>query len=108
MVQVVWEFIVPPDAIPEFEVAYGVDGPWVELFNRFPGYRGTALLRDRAKSTRYLTVDSWETLEHRAATLAGGREEYDRLDRSCSGLTEAEVELGVFEVLQSHTPRASA
>ena len=100
MVQVVWEFIVRADAIPEFEVAYGADGAWAELFKGFPGYRGTALLRDRTNSTRYLTVDSWETLEHRAAMLAGGRDEYDRLDQSYSGLTESEVELGVFEALQ--------
>ena len=100
MVQVVWEFIVRVDAIPEFEVAYGADGSWTELFNGFPGYRGTVLLRDRTNSTRYLTVDSWETLEHRTAMLAAGREEYDRLDQSCSGLTESEVEVGVFVVLQ--------
>ena len=99
MVQVVWEFTVRVDAIREFEVAYGADGHWAELFKGFPGYRGTALLRDQTTSTRYLTVDSWETLEHRDAMLAGGREAYDRLDQSCSGLTVSELEVGVFEVL---------
>jgi len=97
MVQVLWEFVVRPEAIARFERAYGTGGPWARLFSRFPGYRGTLLLRDLTNPLRYLTIDSWETLEQRAAMLVAGREEYGRLDQEYSSLTESEAELGVFE-----------
>ena len=101
MVQVVWEFIVRHEAVPEFERAYGGDGPWVELFKAFPGYHGTLLLRDLANPSRFLTIDMWETVEHRAAMLAASRERYHNLDERYSDLTESETELGVFEHLQA-------
>ena len=105
MVQVVWEFIVRHEAIPEFERVYGGEGPWVQLFKAFPGYRGTSLLRDLANPRRYLTIDMWDTVEHRTAMLAAAREQYHHLDVRSSDLTESEAELGVFEDLQAG-PRA--
>jgi heme-degrading monooxygenase HmoA len=54
-----WEFDVPSANQSEFEKIYGPTGPWVELFRRAAGYFGTHLLRDRSKSTRYVTIDRW-------------------------------------------------
>ena len=98
MIQVVWEFVVRADATPRFERAYGPDGDWARLFAAHDGFRGTVLLRDLSQPRRYLTVDSWDSAEHRAATLVAAREEYARLDRSCEELTESERDLGTFAV----------
>jgi heme-degrading monooxygenase HmoA len=98
----VWEFIVRHEAIPEFERVYGSEGPWVQLFRAFPGYRGTTLLRDLANPRRYLTVDLWDTVEDRGAMLAVAREQYQQLDGQSSGLTESEAEIGVFERLEAN------
>src|SRR5688572_27223875 len=98
MIQVVWEFVVRADAVERFERAYGPQGPWARLFAAHDGFRGTVLLRDLAEPRRYLTVDSWDTALQRAAMLASARQEYDRLDRECSELTESERDLGAFAV----------
>lgn len=97
MIQVVWEFVVRPEALERFEQAYGADGPWVRLFERHAGYGGTVLWRDRGNPLRYLTIDTWETADQRAAMLAASHEEYARLDRELGRLTESEKELGLFE-----------
>lgn len=101
MVLVIWEFIVRPSMVRNFELAYGPDGPWAELFEGFPGYRGTALLRDTARPNRFLTVDRWETIEHRAAMLAAAHDEYRQLDQRYSALSESETDLGVFDDIQA-------
>jgi heme-degrading monooxygenase HmoA len=99
MIQVVWEFVVRPEAVAAFERVYGPDGDWARLFARHDGYRGTALLRDALRPQRYLTVDSWDSIDQRTAMLASAREEYERIDRECEPLTESERELGTFTVV---------
>ena len=44
---IVWEFLPAPGRHSDFEAAYGVDGPWVALFRRAPGYLGSELAADR-------------------------------------------------------------
>jgi heme-degrading monooxygenase HmoA len=97
MIQVVWEFVVKPQAIEPFEQAYGPAGDWAVLFARYPGFRGTTLLRDVATPGRYLTVDSWESERHRDEMLTRARDEYARLDSSCADWMESEAEIGIFE-----------
>jgi len=96
MVRVVWAFIVRPGAAERFEQAYGPNGPWVCLFARFAGYRGTTLSRDIGDLRRYLTVDRWETLEQWKAMRSDSRSAYSRIDRELAGLTDSEVEVGIF------------
>ena len=105
MIQVVWAFVVRADAVDAFARAYGPEGDWARLFARHPGYRGTALLRDTARPDRYLTIDSWDSIEARAAMLAGEKDEYARLDRACAALTESEQELGTFVVAEEQEDR---
>ena len=99
MVQVIWEFVVRKDALEQFEQAYGPEGSWVRLFERYAGYRGTELVRDHSNPRRYVTIDSWDTLEHRGEMLKNGQAEYTRLDRELGVLVESEIELGVFTSL---------
>lgn len=96
MIRVLWEFVVKPDALERFVQAYGPAGPWVRLFERFDGYRGTQLWQDRAAPLRFVTVDLWDSGEQRAAMLSAARDEYARLDQELGGLTRSERELGVF------------
>ena len=98
MIQVVWEFVVKPQVVAEFEQAYGPGGDWARLFSRYPGFRGTALLRDVATPRRYLTIDSWETQRDRDEMLARAEAEYSRLDVSCADWTESEAEVGIFSL----------
>lgn len=100
MIQVVWAFVVRAGAVEAFERAYGPGGDWACLFARHEGYRGTVLLRDASRPDRYLTVDSWDTVEHRAAMLVREKDEYARIDRASESLTESEQELGTFVVVE--------
>jgi heme-degrading monooxygenase HmoA len=100
VIAVVWEFVVRADSVEEFERAYGPGGDWARLFAAHHGFRGTVLLRDLAYEHRYLTVDSWESAEDRAAMLGRARDEYARIDRACEALTESERELGTLAVVR--------
>lgn len=97
MIHVVWEFLVEAEDLASFERAYGPSGAWAQLFARYPGFRGTTLVQDRTEPRRYLTIDTWDTADRRAAMLEAAAEEYTLLDASFLDLTEAEREIGVFE-----------
>jgi heme-degrading monooxygenase HmoA len=92
----VWEFRVKPGAIDEFENHYGPSGTWVSFFRKGSGYRETALLRDDADPTRYVTIDTWEDdRAYRAFREAYGAE-YAALDAVCAALTTEERLIGQF------------
>jgi heme-degrading monooxygenase HmoA len=98
MIQVVWEFRVRAGAAERFEQTYGPDGVWARLFEVYPGFRGTTLLRDTAQPDRYLTIDAWDNAERRRHMLTHARARYAQLDEACAALTEQETEVGVFDV----------
>jgi hypothetical protein len=56
-------------------------------------------VRETHDPRRYLTIDSWETDDQRTAMLAASQLEYAQLDHEHAGLTESEVELGVFTIV---------
>ena len=91
-----WEFAVAPAKLAEFEAHYGPDGTWARLFRRAPGYAGSELLRDRADTLRYLTIDRWESREAWQACRREHATEYERLDRGFEGLTTREAPLGEY------------
>ena len=59
MLVIVWEYMVRPDRLEEFEATYRPDGPWVELFKRSPGFLSTTLMRDARDPHRFLVADRW-------------------------------------------------
>lgn len=99
MVQLVWEFVVRPDKIREFERHYCAAGTWATLFRRSAGYRGTELLRELTGQNRYLTIDRWDDLASHRAMRRNFAKEYEELDRMCEVLTESEGHVGDFEVV---------
>lgn len=99
MIQVLWEFVVRGPDVARFEEAYGPDGDWARLFGRYPGFRGTTLLRDPARARTYVTIDAWDSRAQRDAMLADARSEYAALDTACGGWAESELEIGIFDVV---------
>jgi heme-degrading monooxygenase HmoA len=99
VVQLVWEFVVRPKRIREFERHYSASGTWAALFRRSPAYQGTELLRDVARRNRYLTVDRWDDLASHRAMRRNFAQEYEELDRMCEALTESEGHVGDFEAV---------
>lgn len=98
MVQFIWEFIVRPDKIEEFERSYSASGPWAQLFRRSQGYQSTQLLRDNENARRFLTIDRWDGIASYRAMREQFASEYEDLDRAYEALTETERNIGVFEV----------
>ena len=91
-----WEFIVEPAQLEEFQHYYGPDGSWVALFRKAPGYLDTRLLRDRTDARRFITIDRWMTVDaHRSFRSAFARE-YAELDARCASFTARETSLGEF------------
>ncbi len=92
----VWEYRVKAGCEPDFEEMYGPDGDWARFFGRSSEYLGTTLLRDRDRSSRYLTVDRWTSREPHTALVASNRDEFDALDLLGDSLTESEQQIGDF------------
>lgn len=110
MVEIIWEFVVKEEARGQFELAYGPGGAWSKLFARYPGFRGTTLLRDTENPRRYLTIDFWDTAAQREQMLAERKAEYSNLDAAFADWTESETQVGIFRVLAEATvhPRGRA
>ena len=86
---IVWRYLVPEDHRAPFEAAYGSDGVWARLFAQSPHYLGTELLG--GGPGEYVTIDRWDAEAEASSFIAAHRTEYDRIDRACADLTEAEV-----------------
>jgi heme-degrading monooxygenase HmoA len=92
-----WEFIVAPEHVAEFEQVYGPAGPWVVLFRQSAGYLGTHLLRDQSDPLRFVTIDRWRSASEHHAFRAAFDRQYRELDQRCQRLTTREISLGSFE-----------
>ena len=105
MIQIIWEFVVKAGAVDRFEQAYGPDGAWTRLFQTYPGFRGTTLLRDTDNPRRYVTIDLWDTSAHRKRMLTQAKTRYSDLDEALADLTESEDEIGNFTTPATATSR---
>ena len=93
----IWEYLVAPDKVDDFQRAYGPDGDWVRLFREAPGYLRTELHRDRSNPLRFVTVDYWESETAWKAFRTRFAEQFELLDARCASLTTLETEIGRFE-----------
>lgn len=98
MFVILWQFEVKPGNQARFEIAYGADGPWAQLFRGDAAYRGTQLVRDSSHDYRYFTLDFWNSETAYRAFLAAHRHTYDELDLSLQGLTRNEQHILSFEL----------
>jgi heme-degrading monooxygenase HmoA len=92
-----WEYVVAPDKLAEFERIYGPVGDWVRLLSKAPGYVRTELHRDRAEPHRFVTIDYWESEPAWTAFRTEFAASFEALDARCASLTTWEVELGRFD-----------
>lgn len=97
MYVIVWEFIIHPDCVAEFESTYGPQGEWARLFAKDRGYRETRLLRDTTRDLRYVTMDFWISRAAHETFRQEHESEYNTLDRQCERMTVQEAKLGAFE-----------
>lgn len=93
----VWEYLVRPECVTEFETAYGRSGDWARLLRKAAGYVRTELHRDRADPGRFLTIDYWETSADWERFRVELGDEFEALDRRCEKLTDHEFEIGRFD-----------
>lgn len=96
MIEVIWTFVVKPQAVERFKSAYGPEGEWSRLFEEYPGYRGTTLACDTLNPCRFVTVDRWDTEANYLHMQGAAAVEYARLDETFAGWTDSEVDVGTF------------
>ena len=99
MIYVLWEFTVPQNRLVDFERAYAGDGVWARLFRRDLAYRETILVKDNARSGRYLTIDLWEDKDSYLRFKDRFAGNYQTIDQECEKLTSVERQIGTFERL---------
>jgi len=96
MVTILWEYQVKADRIQEFEKIYASNGDWAELFQKGRGFLGTKLFHSLEHPQLYTTIDQWDSMKDYTTFLSQWKEEYEKLDTQCKGLTEHESYLGTF------------
>ncbi|HEY3515651.1 MAG TPA: antibiotic biosynthesis monooxygenase [Gammaproteobacteria bacterium] len=92
----IWAFEVHPEHVVAFRWHYGAGGAWTQLFRRARGYLGTQLLEDQTDSVRFVTIDTWSSVEDYEAFRTAYASEYAELDRLCEGFTVRETLIGHF------------
>jgi hypothetical protein len=92
-----WEFLVVPERLGEFERHYGHSGTWAALFRQSSGYIETLLLRDFANPLRFITIDRWKSLEAYQSFRLRFSREYAELDERCQHFTTKETSLGEYD-----------
>ena len=97
MYVIVWEFRVRPDALADFERAYGRDGDWDSLFRNGQGFIDIELLRDADEGTRFVTIDRWTSKSAYDAFRKSFESEYAAIDARNESLTVFETKIGEFE-----------
>jgi heme-degrading monooxygenase HmoA len=93
----IWEFIVEPEQVDEFQRHYGAKGTWAELFARGEGYLQTLLLQDATDPRRFVTIDRWASAADYRAFRAQFSRAYSDLDIRCERLTAHETLVGNFD-----------
>jgi len=88
--RIIWEFRPAQGRVHGFELAYGADGLWAELFRRAAGYLGTELLPPESPGGWYRTIDSWASEDDYEGFLEAFAAEYEALDAACTALTADE------------------
>ena len=88
--RIIWEFRPAQGRVSGFELAYGADGLWAELFRRAQGYLGTELRAPEVPGGWYRTLDRWESEDAYEAFREDFAEEYAALDAACTALTADE------------------
>jgi hypothetical protein len=95
----VWSYVVRPEHLLAFQIAYGPDGDWCQFFRRDPEYIRTNFLGDLDNPTRFMTIDFWTSREACLSFRERFGSEFEALDKNFGQLTVEEVYLGDFEVL---------
>jgi heme-degrading monooxygenase HmoA len=97
---IVWEYMVKPDRIGDFEDVYRPDGAWGTLFREAPGFVSITLMKDLRDPNRFVIADRWtsETLyEEFKRTRAL---EYAALHERGQRLIDRENEIGRFDFVE--------
>jgi heme-degrading monooxygenase HmoA len=93
----IWEYTVKKSQKARFEQAYAPGGDWVQLFRKADGYIATDLHQDVRDPERYVTVDFWQSREHRDVFHEQYAKDFKEMDDYCENFTVSERFLGDFE-----------
>ena len=104
MFVILWEFEVKPGSEERFQRAYGPAGPWVQLFDNDPHFRGTQLQRDPSRPLFYFTIDIWDSETSYERFLSANRTRYQEIDRNSENLTLRERRVLSFIVPNQTRP----
>jgi len=100
MMLIVWEYMVRPDRVEEFESLYRPDGPWIELLKKSPGFVSTTLMRDTRDPLRYIIADRWMNPASYDQLIEDFASEYAALNERGERTHRAEHLIGRFEFVE--------
>ncbi len=96
-----WEYIISVKKREAFLKLYGIEGDWVNFFNKAEGYLGTDLHQDIDNKERFISVDFWKSKEARDNYCKEFASDFDALDRAGELVTDKEKSLGEFDVYRN-------
>ena len=99
MLVIVWEYIVKPERVEDFESMYRPDGPWSELFRESPGFVSITLMKELKNPRRFMVADRWTSEAVYEAFKQAHSTRYAALSERGRRLIERETEVGRFDFL---------
>jgi heme-degrading monooxygenase HmoA len=100
MLLIVWEYMVRPDRVEEFEALYRPDGEWVDLLKKSPGFVSTTLMRDVRDPLRYIISDRWNSETSYDSLIRDFADEYAALNARGERTHRAEHLIGRFHFVE--------
>jgi heme-degrading monooxygenase HmoA len=100
MIVVLWEYVVKPDRLEDFEALYRPDGAWTAFFRGCPAFVSTTLWRDHSDPRRYLVADRWTSATIYDEFVRERAAEYAALGERGARLYERERAVGRFEFVE--------
>ena len=105
MVQVVWAFLAKEEARQQFILVFGPGGVWSNFFASAAGFRGAVLLCQEDNPSRFLLIETWQSVAKRQGFLDEHAGPWSELLDRIAQLIETKAELGTFRMLAESTVR---
>jgi hypothetical protein len=93
-----WEFEVKSGCVERFQSVYGPQGEWVRLFRSDPLFIETRLLQDPFETTKFVTLDFWQSRSAYESFKEVQHAAYDAIEKYSESLMTQERLLGNFEL----------
>lgn len=94
----IWQYLVNPKYLKEFNEFYGPLGIWNQFFKLSVSYIKTEILVDTANKFKFITIDYWHSKVDYNDFITINEKKYFEIDQKCDKFTLEELKIGEFYI----------